>query len=340
MSISVIYNIKRIKALWEKLYEANSEMSFYQSFYWNYCLDKRTRLKNIKKNNAIIEYVICNERMIAPLVVNKKEKTVFILGYEDSSDYLSFIYNSNDIETISRDIGSILNCFKGYKFIVNKINQNMSMYRAVEMWTSSSTAVLEKKSSDCVYINTNYIGTIYDTMTKSSRQNYRTSLNRLKKDNKSYRVEFKFSTLSKEFSLELYKLYCLRRNDCSENKKKRFDIGKIKRILKTTKFGMNADVLSKYGLTEPVFWAGIYIDNVLAAFCEGAYTNDKKRLCISRVATNPDFYIYSPGIIMFVDIIDKLRDDIDLFDLTRGDEDYKFKLGGVVHNNYSFLFEL
>jgi CelD/BcsL family acetyltransferase involved in cellulose biosynthesis len=96
--------------------------------------------------------------------------------------------------------------------------------------------------------------------------------------------------------------------------------------------------LSRYSQLCPVFLAQTFINGELAAFCEGVLCNDGQTLCIARVATKKAYYHYSPGQILFVRAIDEIKNNVRYFDLTRGDEDYKVKLGAKPHAN--FLFEI
>ena len=110
----------------------------------------------------------------------------------------------------------------------------------------------------------------------------------------------------------------------------------IKKILLKTGLYKRIDPLTLYSRVCPVFLAQIHINGKLAAFCEGALSVDKNTLYIARVATNKDFYHYSPGQILFINVIDKIKNEIRFFDLTRGNEDYKIKLGAKPHYNYLF----
>ena len=43
---------------------------------------------------------------------------------------------------------------------------------------------------------------------------------------------------------------------------------------------------------------------------------------------------------MLIEVIESIRDEINCFDLTRGVEDYKFKLGGQLHYNFIFIRDI
>ena len=109
----------------------------------------------------------------------------------------------------------------------------------------------------------------------------------------------------------------------------------LKRILYFSNIERKTDVLSVISVSHKVFLSEINIDGNCAAFCEG-FRDRKGTLTIVRVATNSDYYKYSPGQILLIDTIENIKDSVQYFDLTRGTEEYKFKLGGIVHHNYCY----
>ncbi len=332
----VIYNrIEQIKELWKELFEENSDLTFFQSYEWNECLERRfQRLHLIKYPHFHLEYAVLCNSIIAPLIINEKEKKVFILGHDEMSDYLSFVYRDNEIEELDEHIYEIVSYYQGYSIQLSKINESFKMKRAIEHLISCHNICLETHTTACVFIPMSFEDSLYTSMSKSKKQNYRTSLNRLKKDGKSYKIETHYGPIKKPLELELYRLYFQRRNECDEKKPGLYS--RLRYRYGLSKYGNQYDVLSCYASDNPVYLAMIHIEGKLAAFCEGAYSNNRKRLCISRVAINSEYAKYSPGIIMLVDIINKQKSRLDYFDLTRGQESYKYDLGGILHRNYSY----
>ena len=109
----------------------------------------------------------------------------------------------------------------------------------------------------------------------------------------------------------------------------------VKFIARCLRLIGDIDVLSEYSQCDSVFLSTIIINNEIAAYCEGGFNNNNV-LSIARVATNLDYYHFSPGQILLIETIESIRETVRYFDLTRGLEEYKFKLGGCLHNNYKF----
>lgn len=81
------------------------------------------------------------------------------------------------------------------------------------------------------------------------------------------------------------------------------------------------------------FHAVLYADDRIMAFFSGLYTHDKTRLCIPRLAFNEAFRFYSPGYILLSEVLQKFYSEgrLQVLDLCRGDEQYKFDLGGETY---------
>lgn len=255
------------------------------------------------------------------------------------SDYLSFIC-PDDISSVSHDyINDIVNQVgSDYEYVFDKINQNLYFCHYLDRLSDKyDTNKIEKV---CAQIDLrNAPESFYETLSKNVRQNYRTAKNRLQKDGHSYSVEVLQTNISQEETKELFSIYRERREDCDG------EVSKTRQFVKSclTLLGIEKyiDIMSEYAKVTPLFYGKIIIDgNDIGAFCEGQYNCDKNIISIGRIATKGIYYKYSPGLIMLVEIIESLKNDINYFDLTRGSEDYKFKLGGIVHNNFCFKIKV
>lgn len=342
MAIKVYNRISKIKGLWEQLFSKNPTLTYFQSYEWNQCLENRFKsLHFIKYRNCKIRYIVCNDELIAPLVINEAEHHINMVGHDESSDYLTFIHGPMSVECLKKDIKEVLITYRNYHFQLSKINEIFPMREAMEKLISDEIKCIETHSAACVHVFTDYDTSLYNNMGKSKRQNYRTALNRMEKDGHKYIIETGFKKVDKKLSQKLYKLYFQRRYDCDEQPSGRLKqlYYRVRYRIGISSFGDRQDVLSNYAKRKPVFLSSIFIDGNLAAFCEGAYSNDGKIICIARVATHSDYYKYSPGFVLLVNTIDKVKDQIRVFDLTRGTESYKFDLNGVKHLNYSYQIE-
>ena len=102
---------------------------------------------------------------------------------------------------------------------------------------------------------------------------------------------------------------------------------------------------------SPIVWAMetltshytfcFFLNNKLAAFMTGFATNYNE-IVFPYVAIDSNYAVYSPGKLMISEGVKYLQncDSIRGLDLSRGDEHYKFVMGGVRHYNYKFEIQL
>lgn len=79
----------------------------------------------------------------------------------------------------------------------------------------------------------------------------------------------------------------------------------------------------------------LYIDGQLAAFLSGM--TDGVRLVVPRLSINDEYRRYSPGAMLISEAIKMLasQSTIRVLDLSKGEEPYKYQLGGRIHKAYS-----
>ena len=339
MIVKTYKRITEIEHIWNKLYKSSLEMSFFQSYEWNLAAEMNFFRKKEQFKGRKLIYMVFEESLIMPLVVDYIKKEISILGQDESSDYLSFIYQVFNPDDVVNAINYVLDKYSEYKLILDKINQNNLLTKYIQRGIDSVTVIENRK--DCVYIPTKRENSsFYESLSKGTRQNYRTAKNRLKNDGHTYQVRIEDGKISQEKAQRLYDLYRARRNDCdSRNELYKTVSRTLKMLAEIVLSRKPIDLLSYYAQHESVFLSGIYIDGELAAFCEGSYNNRNDVISIARVATNSKYYTYSPGQILLIDTIESVKNDVAYFDLTRGSEDYKFKLGGIAHSNRCFILK-
>lgn len=84
-----------------------------------------------------------------------------------------------------------------------------------------------------------------------------------------------------------------------------------------------------------------FLNNKLVAFMTGFVTNYNE-IVFPYLAIDSTFASYAPGKLMIAESIKYLQEHsaIRVLDLSRGDEKYKFEMGGIRHYNYRFEIEL
>lgn len=167
-------------------------------------------------------------------------------------------------------------------------------------------------------------------LSKSVRQNIRTAYNRLEKDGHKLGVNVyskKYGSGEKLPVNKIIELYCGRHSQRYGGKS-----SVIKRwFLEHQNF---ATLFYKY--SENALTVIITIDGSPAAFLSGLYEGD--RLIVPRLSIKSEYNRYSPGMILVCETIKYLlaNTEIGILDLSKGDEEYKYKLGGIEHLSYSF----
>lgn len=338
MFLKQYQNISDIKELWEELYLKNTTNTFFQTYYWNYLLYSHfvgNKVFALSKKLIIFVY---DNKVIAPLVIDSEKKIISILGENCSSDYLSFVFADGQSSAVKGMLTQLFDLYPEYLFRADRINEHSEFCNILNDFfvVGLRKRIVEKA---CVYIKLDRAThSHYDKLSKHVRQNYRTALNRMKID--SLEVEFSSKVGTVDVSLAKYflQIYKQRRLDCS---KVNVFIYLLKSIIKNAIDALGVanhkDILTEYSIRQDVFYSWLKLNGEIASFCEGAINNNNI-LSISRVSINPKFYKYSPGLILLVKTIDSLPEDIKYFDLTRGEEDYKYQIGGIQHINKCYLF--
>ena len=336
-----IYHYNQIDCLkndWERLYKG-SDMTYYQSYEWYQMLHSYSLKDNFLHENI---FAVCrNEQkgieIIAPLWVLRhslfwpfNRKGVYLLGREGSSDYLNLIYKDFNIEAFNFILQELSKKYHVHTFKFELLKEGTSLYDFIQKKNIVRdhrliSVSLNLPSSEEFYLK---------MLSKSSKQNLRTANNRLKKDNK--KLEFLLDDLTVDKSL------CLKIKN-SRLKKKNYEPNIIKAI-KNWIFKKITIRFPNYNpfLTEvESHIMSAYCDGELAAFFN--YGVDPYRKCINimTAGTNETYARYSPGMLLMYEFIKYTinnNNDIKVIDFTRGNEHYKYALGGQNHIIHSIRF--
>lgn len=291
------------------------------------------RLRESKKYKLECYIVYDNNTavFVAPLLVNNAEKKVCLLGEFSSVGHLDFIYSDKlTTQQLSEIVDLVFSNYTGYVFWCDRISQ-FSLTK--EMFDEKQ--IFPCSQNICVKIDFSDYDGWYNHLTKSCRQNIRTSYNRLKNDN-----------LEMSFVLYVYE------------KPPKFLWNKSialfsKRILEHTKlpafllypmilFKRNEALGKALYEAEPIIFASVYINNKLAGTLNGVVANDGRAI-ITRLSIEIGLKKYSPGGLILNETIKEICSKysfIKSIDLSRGDEPYKYTYGGENHYNYSYKLEI
>ncbi len=320
-------DLASIKDIWTSL-ETGDEMTYFQGYSWN-LLVARKLPEDTRAYRSVYFIVYDNEKpiMIAPLFlilhrvrfINKKG--CYLLGRHGWSDYLNLIYKEFDRN--------------GFEYLTRYIKEkyNISDYYLEQLPETSTTYSLLKDGSQednttvCVKLEMPNTENEYNgKLSKHARQNLRTARNRLAKSNIEYTIKYD--------DADADKAVCMSLRDARLPAKKHITfvnhiIGIIKTFL-SIKFPGYVPI-DQYD--EGKFLT-IYNDkNELMAFFFYVHDISHSTILVLTAGTSIEYSWYSPGMVCMYDFILNhiSQNDVRYIDFTRGDEPYKYALGGYDH---------
>lgn len=269
--------------------------------------------------------------LVAPLLVNEAEKRLALAGSFSSVGHSDFIYDSAMVSAeLWQCIEALSAQFPGYLLSLNQISEFSLTATAMQ-----ERRILPQVKDICVKIDISEYDAWYSGLSKSCRQNIRTSYNRLKSD--EVQTDF-FLYVNKKPEKKLI-------NDNIRLFSKRIlEHMKLPKLLALPmRLYKRNEAMTKalFSASENIF-ASVYLNGKLAASCNGVIANDGRAI-ITRLSIETDLKKYSPGGVLLNELIKACCKDypfIRSIDLSRGDEPYKYVYGGIEHHNYSYELSL
>ena len=325
-----------LKCAWKKL-ELGKDMTAFQYYNWHMMLDIEFKQNWLKRLFGTVKYYVLysdsDPVLIAPLYIQRYtvtiknfgyEKGIFFLGTKGYSDYLNFIYRdvtvdeiSYFIKFISNDTGihdmtfsqimeeSLMNCIFHEKM---EEAQHVSEEACVKLQIPQSVEVLNQK------------------MSKQFRQNYRTQKNHYKKDGFEMNIELIEGTVPTNIIRRIQDIH----DD---------------RFRKKNRHNNHVRFYSLIALFKPRFdevgYALEHNDNNWLLL--GKHNNkiisymfglkDHNAIRVMQMGFDSTYENRSPCITAFLDC---LYQEFGMFancviDFTRGEEPYKYRMGGEKH---------
>ena len=270
-----------------------------------------------------------------------RHRGVFFLGTGGETDYFDLIYFCDAVT--NTHIQNLLACVSERSAMTHFVLTQVPAESPLVCWAEHS-GYKAFFCNECAWIS---FGSNYEDylsgLTKSVRQNIRTANNRLARDclTGSLKIYDETSVSFSEIN-ELLALY--------ENRRVKKDtlkgISEIKHwfnevLRKIRKEKYNIMVETMKDMTGK-FLAVYRINETASAYCYGLKSFDDNKICIMQVAINDDYSRYSPGMLLLSGVFRELLKNEEqgklIFDLTNGNEKYKFSLGADAHytNYYDF----
>ncbi|MBP9987909.1 MAG: GNAT family N-acetyltransferase, partial [Ruminococcus sp.] len=334
-------NFSKMKEYWEKL-EKGKDMTPFQSYFWYEKINEYSIANGNEKNDFYaVAKLDSNPVMIAPIhIINHGisvkgfgiEKGIYILGTSTHTDYLSFIYDEFYPEAVEAIIDYVKKKCKLNNFFFEEIIENTEF----DKYLSANSD--KYNCATCVEIVPAENFDVYKkSLSKSVRQNLRTAVNRANKDGYELDIDI-INCISTELAQKLYGIYQSRtatKNSVSQSSVKDMIIGSYyqrynkKLQQKLDKYNYLVNAMSTDNKNNLIII--IKANNEPIGFCYGLKSNNK--VSIMTVSFNEEYSKYSPGMVGIFKYIenDYLSGSPLIFDLTRGNEQYKYKLGGTEH---------
>lgn len=334
-------DLKPLKEKWERL-EKGSDMTFFQSYEWNRLLVEN--FYGASYNCFFAEIVVYEtDHIIAPLLVQKqnvhirwlgRRKGVFFLGTGNYSDYMNFIYESMDECELKELIYYIRSDNRDLLLTLSMIREDTVMVHLLQ-----SIGFTKSEATVAVSVTLPESEDAYDAMlSKSTRQNLRTSKNRMVKDGMDYQLEYVQGTVNSDLIFHLVGIHLQRVMEINTDK------SSIKKYLSSTirKWNLrrvemkNNIISSAMAKVERSMLIIARLNGNIAGFMYGFI--DDGTIRIVQNCYVDDYKFYSP---MFRGAYDFAVNQISSkgftsIDFTRGGEAYKYKLGGIEIKLYSF----
>lgn len=341
MKISSASDVSIFESAW-KMLEKGTDMTAFQTFDWNkLLLEEFFSSKSNTRFADIYLYSIQDGAkviLLAPIIVQKigmrllyggRKKGIYLLGQNSYSDYLNFIYSEFSELAIEQIFTILKRDFKKSTIFIDFLRSDTCLNHYL-----SKIGKAPNKSSFAVYVD--IMSSVEDfnkSLSKSVRQNLRTASNRMQKNNIDYKLEVFSRLQDHDLVIQLEKIYQERATEKNNKHNldfKHFLFRKI-RYLQKKQFTRTYNIITQSMLQmENSILIVVYLNNDIAGYVYGIRDNNAIR--VMQNCFNSQYKFYSP---MFKGVYDFISDEctnhklsISQIDFTRGEEDYKYKLGG------------
>lgn len=324
MEISRV-DFNRIEKVWDELYKGNVRLSPFMSYEFqkNY----RARLWFSKVRFGMIYYCFQFSEENHPIcivpLITKNNKDFYIAGDFCATGYLDFVYTDRFERAKFSEVIQILQKKLGGCLHLNKINQSSILGEYL-------LQNYDNHSNICVNISLgDSFESYYKRLKKSVRQNIRTAHNRLVREEKSIRLDVAIGSVDAKMFKQVMQIYHKRAEE--KNGKT------VSAFVRFVQNYFNPITVAQLNQNNS-FISTLYIDDAIAGFMTGFVTNEDIAIVVPRLAINTEFNVYCPGFLLVSETIQWLLDNSQIknLDLSRGDETYKYSLGGETHFNFDF----
>jgi hypothetical protein len=322
----------QLKNIWDDFYQDNLYLSPYSSWEYNnisYNCFKFQTSRWKEKNFFLVEYVKDMAIAIIPLTLRQGKLNIF--GDFESGGALDFIYPPDSKLDVFDNIFSDLRAFfPMHTLCLNKINERSLLYKYLK-----EKGYQHISTRNCVKIQfNNSYAEYFKGLSKNQRLNINKIFNRLEHDKKEYNLDIKINSLASTiFINDSLCIYNKREGERTHSERTFFS--KFRQLHFEPITPAIQKMPNNFNVALSLKDAG------LIAFLSGFITNSSEVIC-PRGAMDSTFARYSPGKLLINETIKWLiaNTDIRCLDLSRGEEQYKYEMGGIQHTNYAYEIKL
>lgn len=342
------YNVRYVKGIhlsqirdeWKAL-ETGEEMTMFQSYQWYQVLLEQYVPADTRQFESLYAVVESDGQpcMIAPLWVIKRtfrllnQKGVYFLGRCSFSDYLNLVYQHFDADAFDFLLKDLSSKYGVRYFTFEDTRDISSLYRYI----LDNYEIVKNSECPCVDLSLpSSVEEYHRMLSKNSRQNLRTANNRLKKDGKSLVFNFDDQLIDRNRCLEIREAKLLvKYGDLPLMYRYKY------KILNRIRYHFNK-FIPFISFSESKVMTACDEEGRLRAFFNYGYDTDGRCIRVMAAGTDLDFARYSPGILLMYNfILNAIQEGkIKEIDFTRGDEKYKFALGGHQRLNHNIKFRI
>lgn len=309
-------------------------MSIFQSWdiqkniYFNlpiYCIKDRV----IPTYYEIIE----NKETVMIIPLLKTKDRLISIGSFNGCSYYDFIYGDITVSQCAKYINFFFGQIQDKEICLDKIREESIVAEVFEKLSEDIDIYINPTPNVNIPINKEY-DDYFKKLSKSTRQNIRTSYNRMSKDNIQYKLCVRYGkTRDRKQVNQIIDIYNKR-----HTKRYGLKISILKDIyLKYLDFSTRCLMKSGKGVLSV-----LYMNDEIVAFLWGYGQKNDKTIIVPRLSIVDEYAFYSPGILLINETIKHLiekKEFINL-DLSIGDERYKYQMGGVTHYTYNYKIKL
>ncbi len=317
-----------LKDLWHRFYQGNPYLFPYSS--WEYtnivhgCLLKQ--FYHWRGRNYFYVYFEAGvPLLIIPLTNRWKQYCLF--GDNQACGALDFIYPRQvDPQVFAGALSDLHQLVQGKPLVLHKLNERSLLYAYLSQHGYSKIG-----STPCVRISfaAGY-EKYYHGLSKSARNNLRTACNHLRSRDLCFSLKVLSGTkIDDNIISDEVNVYTKREGERKGHQRSRFSQWRLQHLE-----AINTSLQNDLDNVHFLFYIKKQKSWVLAAYMAGLKTNYNE-IVLPRLAMNSSFARYSPGKLMILESIKWLdqHSAIKALDLSRGEEPYKYNMGGVLHNS-------